>query len=780
MELYLNDILVDLDDRVPFPLTFNISDIKDLTARKGNNSKTIKLPGTQTNTALMVQVFSWSASEVSSGIGSTFINFDPSVRIPARYYHNGLLEFQGVAQLSECKYSQGSWEFEVLLISETIDYIGRLSKVKLNELDFSMYNHIYNRANQLDNWAGNIQVNGVSTPNVVAGNYTGAGYYYGLIDYGYPRTVANEFNVDEIIPQVFVYDILKKAFNYCGLSWSSTFLESQRFKRLLLAFEGGELPQIDSTASALSSATMNELNDGSGYFITQTLYGASGLYFPYYSYDPVDVSIITDPSNQVQQTNAMRFVAASEGTFTVDYYGDHQFNINLVAFYGTAATANYKVELHIFVDNSLVSSDEIYAGTVVNFNTSQTININFSYLRDVYLLINQELRCEIRLLYNMNSDDMSSLSEQVFITLATLGSNLDIIRKVQNLSAGAALNVGSFLPEMDAGTFFKGLVTMFNLYVKPNMDTPTMMEIEPLNDFYNSSADAVDWTAKVDWSKEMTVTPTINYASKNYRFKWEEDEDYFNAKYRTDIGKDYGNFQISSTNQFAQGDTDFTVPFSQKLLAQIPFDDTTFTDLIVPRSFQMQQNEDGSSNMTQIKGKPFIVQLGGLRTGAWIHIDELGIGHNEADYPYVGHLDSLDTPTFDLNFGVPDYVYWITGSYPTDNLYMYHEKFIKELLSRYGKEVQLFASLDSNDINTLDFRNLVMIDGVVFRLQSVKDYDSGKDQSTKVELIRIIEGEGITGQIVDIPYDLFGLPTWRVTEGNIFRETEEGEIRRIQ
>jgi hypothetical protein len=46
-ELFINDRLVDLDQSIPFPLTFNISDIKDLTARKGNKSKTIKLPGTR-------------------------------------------------------------------------------------------------------------------------------------------------------------------------------------------------------------------------------------------------------------------------------------------------------------------------------------------------------------------------------------------------------------------------------------------------------------------------------------------------------------------------------------------------------------------------------------------------------------------------------------------------------------------------------------------------------------------------------------------------------------
>jgi len=763
MELYLNNILVDLDDRVPFPLTFNISDIKDLTARKGNNSKTIKLPGTQVNCALMSQVYSWSASETDSGLGSTFLNFDPAVRIPARYYHNSLLEFQGVAQLSECRYSQGSWQFDILLISETIDYIGRLAKVKLSELDMSEYNHLYTRANQVSTWNGNIELNGVTTPNVVAGNYTGLGYYYGMIDYGYQRTVANQFEVDQLPPQIFVYDILKHAFEYCGLTWSSNFLESQRFKRLLMAFEGGVLPQIDSTASALSSATMTEENELSGLLLSGTIYGGGGIYPAFYAYDPIDVTVVTDPSNQVQQTNAMQFVAASEGTFTVDYYGDHQFDINLLTFYGTSATAQYRVELHIFVDNSLISNDTIYQGTPTNFNTSQSININFTYSRDLYLLINQEIRCEIKLLYSMNSNNISYLDEIVQVTLASAGSNIDVIKKSLNTSAGGAINISTFLPQMDAGAFFKGLVTMFNLYVKPNVDDPSVMEIEPLTDFYNSSADAIDWTAKVDYSKDISVIPTINYASKNYIFRWESDEDYFNAKYRTDIGKDYGNFVISSTNQFAQGDTEYTVPFSQKLLAQIPFDDVTFTDLIVPRSFQIQQNEDASSEMQVIKGKPFIVQLGGLRTGAWIHVDELGVSYNETDYPYVGHLDSLDTPTFDLNWGVPDFVYWITSQYPTDNLYFYHEKFIKELLSRYGKEVQLSAMLDSNDINTLDFRNLIKIDGVVFRLQAIKDYDSGKDESTKLELIRIIEGEGISGRVIEIIYDAIGTVNWRQT-----------------
>ena len=171
------------------------------------------------------------------------------------------------------------------------------------------------------------------------------------------------------------------------------------------------------------------------------------------------------------------------------------------------------------------------------------------------------------------------------------------------------------------------------------------------------------------------------------------------------------------------------------------------------------------------------MQLGGLRTGAWEHRDENGISNNETDYPYVGHLNSLDSPTFDFNFGVPNYVFWTTASYPTNNLFLYHEKFIKELISRYGKQVTCSVMLRPSDINSLDFRNLIQIDGVVYRLLKVSDYQSGKNTSTVVELIRIIEGEGIQTTIVTLPYDPFSDPLARYTAGDDARITDDGQVR---
>ena len=181
------------------------------------------------------------------------------------------------------------------------------------------------------------------------------------------------------------------------------------------------------------------------------------------------------------------------------------------------------------------------------------------------------------------------------------------------------------------------------------------------------------------------------------------------------------------------------------------------------------------------KGKSFLVQLGEMTAGDWYHVDELSVAHFNTTYPYVGHLNSLTAPTFDFNWGVPYFVYWESAVYTTNNLYNYHEKFLKEIISPFGKKVDLSAKIDAQIINTLDFKKLINIDGVVYRLQKVADYDSTKLDTTKIELIRILEGEGISVNTPSIPDDPFGKLYVRITEDGIFRETEDGaDNRRIE
>ena len=767
-ELYINSTLVDINQSIPFPLTFNISDIKDLSSRKGNKSKTITLPGTRINHELMTNVFLLTASEKISTTTSGIVNFDPSIKAPCQYYENGLLQFNGIAQLMECKLNNGTWSFEITMVSDTIDYIAALKKIKLNELDFSAYDHNLTLVDQQETWNGFNQINGVSTSIKTGSDWDGNGYYYGLIDYGYNRPTPDTFAVDNIPLQVFVYGILQKIFEFAGITWSSNFLESQRFKRLLLAYYGGALPTITAGDSLNDSATTTENNNAGGFIMngTATAANAPVVNFPNATMvDIYDGTIVADPSSQILSTTPLKFRASSSGMFQVQYSGTHDVDF---VFPSTGQMfVEYNVSLIIKKNNIVISTDQIYTGTlngVIMPLAPTTFSFNFN--RSVNMLINDELSFELMLSRtNLSLIIANYANHSVTQTVTSTGASLDIIKSQQALTPGSAVSVASFLPDMTCDVFLKGIITAFNLYLKPDANNATILEIEPLSDFYNSSILAIDWSYLVDKSKEIKVTPTINFASKDYNFNFESEDDYWNSKYKNEFLEQYGSFVFSSQSQYATDTTDMKLPFGQHPLALIDS-----TNLIVPRFYQINFDEFGNGQIVLKKGKSFIVQLGEMRTGNWIHRNESGIDFPQFIYPYVGHLDDIDNPTFDFNFGVPEVVYYAATNYTNENLYQYHETFIKEIVSRFGKLLTCYVMLDADQINRLDFRNLINIDGVVYRLQKINDYDSGKGQSTLVELIRIIEGEG---QAAIVP------ASYRITENNIIRREENNTNQRI-
>ena len=799
MQLYINDILVELDKTIPFPLTFQISDIRDLSARKGSSSKTITLPGTRINSNVMSTVYALTTADSVSS--SVIANFDPSIKAKARYYQDGILQFEGIIQLKECIKKNSVWRFNMVMFAEQIDIMSLLKNYKLNELGWSEYNHNLTGLNQTNSWGGIIQKNGVNYNNYSGTDWLGEGYYYGLIDYGMDRLAPSTFETDNIPLQIFVKSIVDKMFEKIGVTYDSEFFDSQLFKKLLMAYEGGILPNIDAATAALQSIETDQINFASGYLVSELLIGTSfspGIFsFTGSIINNLDYSSDSgtnvDPSSQIQTNEPMMFVAQQEGNYTLNYSGTHDVNADFI-FVGSASNdgdvfCKFQSKCKLYINNLFVSENVIWYNEVSSTSLTNSFGATFDTSFDMNLSVSDTVSVVIEFTkYGATVTDSTATYSQMSWDVTANTCALDIDYSTQVIQPGNNLNIKSFLPDMDCFTFFKGLVTMFNLYVKPDADNPKNLSINPLGSFYNGSNNALNWTDLLDESKEIKVTPTVNFASKEYQFGFADDKDYWNSRYTDDVTKQYGAKSVKSGSQFATTVTKMILPFSNKLLGEIPE-----TNLVVPRNFQVKTDEDGVSEITQKKGKPFIVQIKNgdagvtMQTGDWVHIDELDVATVRYHYPYVGHLDDIDTPTFDLQFDVPSYVFYDIPAgvtYTTNNLWLYHEKFIKELIDKNGKMLSCSLRLNANHINSLNFGDLINIDGVVYRLQKIAEYNSNDDNSSKSELIRIIEGEGIqTYTIPELPVDPYNPPSQankRITEDNNTRITTDDELRIIQ
>ena len=791
MELYINDQRVDLSKAIPFPLTYQISDIKDLSARKGASSKTITLPGSRINSNIMVTVFALTTSDSDSPV--TVANFDPSRKASARYYQDGILQFEGICKLNECIKKNGVWTFNIVLFAEQIDVVGLLKNFKIRELGWSEYNHNLTALNQSNSWSGIIQKNGVNYNNYSGTEWLGEGYYYGLIDYGFQRPTPQHFEVDTIPPQVFIKSIVDKMFLAIGVEYESTFFESQQFKKLLMAYEGGVFPQIDAVSSAFTSIETDQVGSPGAYVFNQdgwmsltptantwVIVGTGGQNTFNTNYSS-DVATAVDPSGQIQSNVPLMFVASAQGDYVLNYSGDHDVNLDFTI---TDSDGSPVIDTSVRMDWSVIINNVSYQSGILWWNQTvggssltNSFTASFDLTVDLSLAVSDVV--ELILVSSVNVGnrivDTTATSIDFNYNVTPTLCELDITYEQQTVLPGSNVNIKQFLPDMDCFTFFKGLVTMFNLYTKPVIGEPMKLSIDPLNSFYNGSNNALNWTQLIDHSKDVKVTPTVNFASKEYAFEFMDDKDYFNERYREDVTKQYGAKSLISGSQFSKGTTKLKLPFSNKILGEIPT-----TNLIVPRNFQVKTDDSGISEITPKRGKPFIVQVkagvvGTLQSGDWFHVNELDVPTALTEYPYVGHLDDLDTPTFDLQFEIPSFVYYqfTAGmNYTTNNLYGFHEKFLRELVDRNGKMLSCSLRLNADTINKLDFGDLINIDGVVYRLQKVSEYNSNDNNSTKTELIRLIEGEGIQTYTIEVPFDEYQLPT-----KNSIRNTEAGEDR---
>ena len=133
-------------------------------------------------------------------------------------------------------------------------------------------------------------------------------------------------------------------------------------------------------------------------------------------------------------------------------------------------------------------------------------------------------------------------------------------------------------------------------------------------------------------------------------------------------------------------------------------------------------------------------------------------GTEYTSYPYAGNLDNPYNPTYDLCFGIPRELYYqsdeTTGAiyrYTNNNLFnRFWLDYVKLYTDKDAKKVKLFAQLTPVDVLNLDFRKLIYINGTLFYLLSISDYDATSDESTAIELLKVLDLTPFTPTVFEL------------------------------
>lgn len=779
-KIYINNEQIDLTDEVSIPLNFNIADIREPEKRSTTWSKTVILPGTTFNNQLFSNI--WNVNAVINSTGTTNFspNFNPNLKAIAEITYNEATQFKGICQLLNVNVTDKyEIQYEVAFFGELQNVYQFFNNKYLRDLDFSEYNHKYTLYNQQLSW-----------------NNTN-GYVYPMIDYGFQ--INSRFNVTNMFPALFVKTIIDKMFNDAGFTYQSTFFNSEIFKKLVIPYSGGsalkltnqQVTERTGRASKTSTQTIKQdnqysiLSDGSREYAVRLIYQDK----------------TTAPNSDVGNlfydqnggTNYQTFVIPKTGTYTISAY----VRAN-VKHYPTAANVNFTADTNIVGILSILKNPQNYGDYGANYSViaSRQINIqpyaSVSPLNDAFNILNQ-----VNATATISSGTTSLTSDGTLSITANLNQN-DIIQIKISKGAGtgyydnsgnyqtslyrvgtvkepiglnsyAELNIlqdsyfsvaladtniqedddveiNAVLPDkIKQSEFFNSIVKAFNLFVEVDKANANKLIIEPRPTFY-SSGTTKDFSDKLDYSKETKIIPLGELNNKSYVFSYKEDSDYFNSNYKTTYNEIYGQKKYDILNDFLKGEVRTELIFSPT-----PLVDTIGHDRVISKIYTLESNGTIKPTQSNIR----LLYWGGLKTTnvQWQHIATSGTTFR-SDYPYAGHLDDVNNPTFDLNFGTPYQVYYTPIKYTGNNLYnKYWRDYIEQIADKDSKIFTGYFLLNEFDIQKLDFRDTYFFENDYWRLNKIIDYDRINNQPTKCEFIKL---KTLPDYIDDIGVDING------------------------
>lgn len=682
-EIYIEDQLIDLLKDIGTDFTYSIDDVKDFGSRNTSFSRTISIPATARNNQIFGFAFEINmAHEHNMDLPNVNTNFTASQAAKCVVYIDRIQIFKGVIRILEMLSDKGATEYQCAVFGELGGFITELQNRRLEDLDFSEYNHTYNVTEIEDSW---------DTVN-------GSGYFYPLIDYGDVSSNKDDFSVSAFRPALYVKEYIEKIFEGTTYSLNCDFFDTAFFKTLII-------PNNSQGIRGTNDRFILGTKTSSQVLLNSNTPTARSADLPFDTTTLLDVTENAGKSifTYTGSTKTVRTIASVTGVFQTD------------------AASSITATLYI-------------AGVAVQAFTQNTFSANnpFSFAFDITgnIANTNTVRIEISVPVTANT---------YIVTISSASINLaQVTSQIVDVAYNGVISINENLPKgIFQKDFFLSICKMFNLYVFQDNLNEKQINISPYIDFYSSSVtNSLDWSQKIDTGSPMSIKPMSQLNARYYAYKYTPDTDFFNDNYLKKYGQTYGDNLYDSEFDFVKETLSTQIIFAPSVLRLHSGKDKYHSEI-----YKLSNNNTQEDPMDSVIRILMAKKITGITS--WHIKSGSGDGGSNlatlTSYGYAGHLNDPVTPTIDINFGVPKELQFPATTYPTDNLFnTYHLPYLLEITDMESKLLTCRVYLTAVDIYNLDFSKYIWINGVLFRLNKVTSYDPTSYRTTQVELLKVI------------------------------------------
>ena len=679
------EVVLDLFKDEPIPLVLNVDDFTNVAEADASYSKSFEIPGTKNNNLFFNHIYNITSDS----------NFNPHKKTKIIVKEGSINTFEGYMQLNEIIIKDEIITYDITLYSEAVSLKDTLNDRVFRDLDFTELEHIYNVAKIRDSWTNNLTYNNPDTSGLRDGGtikypfirwggalsyYSSGNYYIGLGD-----------DYDTFKPCINALYLFKRIMSNTDYSFTSAFLESDRFSKLYVDLKSSEERDeifadygvTDASISEVYNSTFNTLN-------------------------------LTAYNNWAGATTAqLALYDLSTDKFTSDLDNLNVY-YNVEIFFSNTGSNPAVVDVILeFNKGGVITTTTLASGINVPVNVGG-VAPSMCFLPGVSLgLLDNNDFVEVKI--KSVGEDINVYDIIPDISQAPAGSGgksrITVYYSYDTMDINMLLN--SYRGDNNQWEFIKSFITMFKLVVLQDDNSPNNLIIEPYKTWVDTG-NLINLTHKVD-IEDIKYIP-IDGLDKTIIIQHKPDDkdriisiyDFNNRKWRYVNNSDIEIFDSVENTIEVEG---LSSSFYRSILGG---------DIYAPEVInEDKENFDNSLRVFYDKG------VATMPNGTYSHD-----GTTYTDYLKFTPFNDFNE-SYDFN---P--VQYQGGSAPIlDSLYnVYWAKYIDELYHKDTRIAKIEAYLTADDISKIKFNDIILIKNKKFRIHKIQ-YRAGA--MSKLELITI-------------------------------------------
>lgn len=781
IKLFINNKEADLPEDFSVPMTFSFTDLENPTAVKNSYSKTVTLPGTQANNSIFDRLFDTK---------HVITDFNPADRIPFSLFSGSTLLESGYLTLDKVTRSNNSWTYEVTLYGGIGDFLYSLSSSTLEDLEPWFDTSItIDRNTVFTDWNSSC---GISTKISWVPEYGGLtdDFSSDKVTYSLSKDPLElEDEIDQFSagdfrswaqrPAVYLGEILNGICSLSGydvdIDQTWTAQDNPYWENLVVTMPMLEFGKDSSTGSV--SHAFNA-------FYQDLAPTDASFYVDWESAQSVNLESLGPIVKPTLKTTFEMFINTTSGTsfFNAD---NSYFTIEL-CFYDKSTKGFWQTGDRIVICSkesswTAKSHDVMFRWSDMTYADDDAGVVFHPSFYDEETGLNTHIISKTFEFDPFKTDGMSDVvpaflvNGSYYIDLSMSNNKLEFSYGDYALRSGSTVTwkdiVKADVSQLD---FLLSYLKTFGLMLVQDRQTKSV-KIMPRNSFFKDYQ-VLDWTKKLDMSRDIEIVP-VNATDRWLNFNFQEGESSYLESYLKKFGQAYGSMSFdtkllsSDTSTDMLSDSVFTQPITTtEYIWHYKFDlvpggtldvraETVYDSVPRPSNFTW----DGYTR-TRSDNDMCLFFRSGVSSPlykCWISDDTEAMAFNQ-EFNYIYPSPELAALYTKKVVKMPVYSdYLVAGQGWPDNWSLqwskpkktwsgisqsdedatlfsrFWSKYINDIYDPNTKVMTAYFKLDAEDMSQFSFKDFVFIDGQIWHVNEVTDWDPCSTDTTKVTLVQV-------------------------------------------